>query len=97
MGSHDDRLIPYLREKGLQEGVAVKVSYKDLPRETYATEWRNTPLLYEGLRHDASQLPQGPADPLARKEVPAEAKGEKASESSRSYGKVTNPCEDALP
>jgi hypothetical protein len=54
---HIDRLIPYLEEKGLDEGIAVKVSYKDLPGEAYATEWRINPLLYKGLRYDASQLP----------------------------------------
>jgi hypothetical protein len=54
---HIDRLIPYLEEKGLDEGIAVKVSYKDLPGEAYVTEWRINPLLYKGLRYDASQLP----------------------------------------
>jgi hypothetical protein len=40
----------------LHDGVAVKVSYKDLTGEAYSTEWRINPLLYEGLRYDASQL-----------------------------------------
>jgi hypothetical protein len=40
---HIDRLIPYLREKGLQEGVAVKVSYKDLPGEAYANRVEDQP------------------------------------------------------
>ena len=84
--NHIDRLIPYLRERRLQEGAAVKVSYKGLPGEAYATEWRIAPLLYEGLRYDASQLPRDPADPLPRKEVLAEAKGERAGESSGSAG-----------
>jgi len=78
---HIDRLLPYLRERGLQEGVAVKVSYKDLPGEAHATEWRINLSFYQGLRYDASQLPRDPADPLAQ-EVLAEAKGERASESS---------------
>ena len=54
---HFDRLILYLEEKGPHEGIAEKVSYKDLPGEAYATEWRINPLLYKGLRYDASQLP----------------------------------------
>jgi hypothetical protein len=55
---HFDRLILYLEEKGHHEGIAVQVSYKDLPGEAYVTEWRINPLLYKGLRYDASQLPQ---------------------------------------
>jgi hypothetical protein len=51
-----DRLAPYFEEKGLHDGIAVKVNYKDLTGEAYSTEWRINPLLYEGLRYDASQL-----------------------------------------
>jgi hypothetical protein len=65
---HFDRLILYLEEKGPHEGIAVKVSYKDLPGEAYATEWRINPLLYKGLRYDANQLPQ---------EIPADARRDK--------------------
>jgi hypothetical protein len=39
---HIDRLMPSLREKGLQEGIAVKVNYKDLTVAAYTTEWRIT-------------------------------------------------------
>src|SRR5215211_5681753 len=60
---HIDRLIPYLEEKGLHEGIAVKVNYKDLTGEAYMTEWRINPLLYEGLRYDANQLAQEPSEP----------------------------------
>jgi hypothetical protein len=60
---HLDRLVPYFDEKGLNEGIAVRVSYKDLTGEAYATEWRINPLLYEGLRYDANQLSQGPSEP----------------------------------
>jgi hypothetical protein len=42
---HIDRLIPYLEEKGLHEGTAVKVRYKDLTGEAYMTQWRINPLL----------------------------------------------------
>lgn len=50
------RLATYFDEKGLHDGIAVKVSYKDLTGEAYSTEWRINPLLYEGLRYDVSQL-----------------------------------------
>lgn len=40
----------------MHDGIAVKVSYKELTGEAYSTEWRINPLLYEGLRYDASQL-----------------------------------------
>ena len=59
-----DRLIPYFRQKGLQEGIAVKVRFKDLSGESYTTDWRVNPLLYEGLRYDASQLSRGPSGSL---------------------------------
>jgi hypothetical protein len=60
---HLDRLVTDFDEKGLNEGIAVRVSYKDLTEEAYATEWGINPLLYEGLRYDAKQLAQGPSDP----------------------------------
>jgi hypothetical protein len=37
---HIDHLIPSLREKGLHEGIAVKVNYNDLTGAAYTTEWR---------------------------------------------------------
>jgi hypothetical protein len=37
---HIDGLMPSLREKGLHQGIAVKVNYKDLTRAAYTTEWR---------------------------------------------------------
>ena len=58
-----DRLVTYFDEKDLNEGIAVKVNYKDLTGEAYATEWRINPLLYEGLRYDANQLAQEPSEP----------------------------------
>ena len=79
---HIDRLVPYLQEKRLYEGIAVKVSYKDLPGEAYTTEWRINPLLYEGLRYDASQLAQL-APGLLPEKIPADAKSDKASDSQR--------------
>jgi hypothetical protein len=51
-----ERLAPYFEEKGLREGITVKVSYNELTGEAYSPEWRINPLLYEGLRYDASQL-----------------------------------------
>jgi len=58
-----DHLVTYFDERGLNEGIAVKVNYKDLTGEAYATEWRINPLLYEGLRYDANQLAQEPSEP----------------------------------
>jgi hypothetical protein len=72
---HIDRLMPYLREKELHEGIPVKVNYKDLTGETYTTEWRINPLLYEGLRYDASQLSQGSSAAVPESSPPADAEG----------------------
>jgi hypothetical protein len=60
--NHIDHLTRFLGEKGLHEGIAVNVSYKDLTGEAYTTEWRINPLLFEGLRYDTSQLSQGTGD-----------------------------------
>ncbi len=80
---HIDRLLPYLQEKGLRDGIAAKVSYKDLAGETYTTKWRLNLLLYAGLRHDGSQLPQGSSDLLSGK-IATDAKSSKTSGSPRS-------------
>jgi hypothetical protein len=80
---HIDRLEPYLIEKGLRDGIAAKVAYKDLAGETYETEWRINPLLYEGLRHDASRPSQGSSGPLPER-VTEDAKSGKTSEPPRS-------------
>lgn len=76
---HVDRLIPYLKDKGLHDGVAVKVSYKDLPGEAYTSEWRINPLLYEGLRYDPSQLSLRTSD-LSVEARPADEKSAKTGE-----------------
>ena len=52
-----DRLILYLEEKGLHEGLAVKVSYKDLPGEAYATEWRINPCCTRGCATRPANFP----------------------------------------
>ena len=72
---HIDRLMPYLREKGLNEGIAVRVNYKDLTGEAYTTEWRINPLLYEGLRYDAAQLSQESSTAIPESSSPADAEG----------------------
>ena len=41
-------LVPVLREKGLEEGIMVKVRYRDLAGGDYEDEWTINPLLYEG-------------------------------------------------
>ena len=43
-------LVPLLKEKGLEDGIAVTTRYKDLAEESYQTEWKLHPLLYEGAR-----------------------------------------------
>ncbi len=40
-------LVPVLRERGLEEGIAVTVRYRDLAEETYENEWTLNPLRYE--------------------------------------------------
>jgi hypothetical protein len=79
---HIDRLMPYLREKGLHEGIPVKVNYKDLTGEAYTTEWRINPLLYEGLRYDASQLSRGSSAAIPESGPPADAEGGRQNGSS---------------
>lgn len=46
-----ENLVTSFREKGLDKGIAVTVFYKDLAGESYQTEWRINPLIYEGNRH----------------------------------------------
>lgn len=43
-------LAPFLREKGLENGIEVSVRYKDLAEESYEAEWTINPLLFEGPR-----------------------------------------------
>ena len=43
-------LASLLKEKGLKDGIAVTTRYKDLAEESYQTQWRLNPLLYEGAR-----------------------------------------------
>lgn len=41
-------LASMLREKGIEDGIRVKTSYKDLAGESYETEWTLNPLLFDG-------------------------------------------------
>ena len=50
------QLASILREKGLRLGILVKMRYEDLAGESYETEWRINPLIYE---HDRHVSPQG--------------------------------------
>ena len=79
---HLDRLVTDFDEKGLNEGIAVRVSYKDLTGEAYATEWRINPLLYEGLRYDANQIAQGPSEPGVSTSKVGDEHGHRAVEES---------------
>ena len=46
-----DMLVSSLREKGHHGGILVKVRYEDLAGESYETEWRINPLIYQDDRH----------------------------------------------
>jgi hypothetical protein len=46
-----DNLVSSLREKGHYRGIVVKVRYEDLAGESYETEWRINPLIYQVDRH----------------------------------------------
>jgi hypothetical protein len=46
-----DRLLPLLREKGLEEGIKVTTHYKDLGGVSYSTEWNLNPFIYEHGRY----------------------------------------------
>lgn len=45
---HLPELASMLRDKGLEDGIQVKTSYKDLAGESYETEWTLNPLLFDG-------------------------------------------------
>jgi hypothetical protein len=46
-----ENLVSSLRKRGHNEGILIKVRYEDLAGESYETEWRINPLIYEGNRH----------------------------------------------
>jgi hypothetical protein len=46
-----DDLVVLLQRKGLNKGVTVTVSYKDLVGQSYETDWQINPSLYQGHRH----------------------------------------------
>jgi len=46
-----DDLARSLREKGHKGGIVIKVRYEDLAGESYETDWRINPLIYEHNRH----------------------------------------------
>jgi hypothetical protein len=48
---HLDSLLPYLREKGLEDGIRVTTRYKDLAGYSYETEWKLNPFVYEHRRY----------------------------------------------
>jgi hypothetical protein len=48
---HLDSLLPYLREKGLEEGIWVTTRYKDLAGYSYETAWKLNPFVYEHRRY----------------------------------------------
>ena len=51
-------LIASLRKKGLDHGVRVTLSYKDLADEFYETAWQINPLLYAGNRSIPREIRQ---------------------------------------
>jgi hypothetical protein len=48
---HLDRLLPFLREKGLEGGISVTTRYRDLAGEHYSTDWTLNPFIYQNHRH----------------------------------------------
>jgi hypothetical protein len=48
---HLDSLLPYLKEKGLEEGISVTTRYEDLAGYSYETEWHLNPFIYEHRRY----------------------------------------------
>lgn len=44
-----DTLLPYLEEKGLQDGIYVTVRYKDLAGAAYQSRWKLNPFLYKDM------------------------------------------------
>lgn len=44
-------LVPLLKERGLENGIAVTTRYEDLAGECYETEWRVNPMLYQDDRY----------------------------------------------
>lgn len=48
---HLDRLLPFLQERGLEEGIKVTTRYKDLAGESYATDWNLNPFVYKNRRY----------------------------------------------
>jgi hypothetical protein len=48
---HLDSLLPYLRQKGVKEGIWVRTLYKDLAGYSYETEWHLNPFIYEHQRY----------------------------------------------
>lgn len=48
-------LVPLLKEKGLEDGIGVTTRYKDLAEESYKTDWKLHPLLFEGARIEDSK------------------------------------------
>lgn len=47
---HLDRLLPFLREQGLEDGISITTRYKDLTGGSYVTRWPINPFLYEVSR-----------------------------------------------
>ena len=50
-----DSLVASFRQKELNKGVTVTVSYQDLAEESHQTAWQINPLLYEGNRYVSGQ------------------------------------------
>ena len=50
-----DSLVASFRQKELNEGVTVTVSYQDLAEGSHQTDWQINPLLYEGNRYVSGQ------------------------------------------
>lgn len=48
-----ENLIPFIKERELEDGVLVTTRYKSLAGEPYTSTWKINPLLFEGYRSSA--------------------------------------------
>ena len=75
---HLDNLLPFLRERGLEQGIKVTTRYKDLAGESYETEWNLNPFVYKDGNYIQRQGIGDLTD--ATREISAKMDGVKSSQ-----------------